>query len=522
MSDQSPDLLLANNSAAHYGTQGGGVNPAAHGTFIDPVSQLLVALHSRDTMPVSIVAGGDIFSDAVISSVLQLPKQANIRAGQDIINVSADIQNQQITDTTSIVAGRDIIFKPVAGVFDQAGLTVNGPGQLILQAGRNVNLGSSSGVLTKGNLTNPLLPEQGADITVLAGVGPVDTTAFTNKYIDPAANTSYDADLIAYVSKFGAPSNQTQTADQAYKSFAGLTKSLRDAFVNQVYFSELRTTGRSAVHTGKYTAGYDAIAALFPGVADAGVNTGNLSLYNSQLKTLRGGNINILTPGGGVDAGLANANSGKKASELGVVTVKGGSVNAFVNNDFTVNQSRVFTIQGGDILIWSSYGNIDAGKGSKTASSTPPPLLVVDPKTGSFTVDATSSIVGSGIRVLLGNKDVVPGSVDLIAPTGTINAGDAGIGSAGNITLAAPHVIGADNINFSGTGAGVPVASVAPVSVSGVGNLQDANNAANQATQNLGNMNEVDIKEFTPTFLTIEVLQLGEKDDKADKKEKSI
>jgi hypothetical protein len=221
----------------------------------------------------------------------------------------------------------------------------------------------------------------------------------------------------------------------------------------------------------------------------------------------------MLAPGGGVNAGLANASSSgpqKTAAQLGVVTVTGGDVNAFVNNDFLVNQSRVFTLQGGNILMWSSYGNLDAGKGSKTVSSTPPPLLVVDPKTGTFNVDATQSVVGSGIRVLLANKNVVPGSVDLYAPAGIINAGDAGIGSAGNIFLGALQVVGANNINFGGTSAGVPVAAPAPVSV-GLGNLQDASKAADQATQSISSKNDMaSVKDFKPTFLSVDVSVYGD------------
>ena len=193
----------------------------------------------------------------------------------------------------------------------------------------------------------------------------------------------------------------------------------------------------------------------------------------------------------------------------------GGNINAFVNNDFTVNQSRVFTIQGGNILMWSSNGSLDAGNGSKTATSTPPPVLFVNPKTGEFYVDATSSIVGSGIPVLLGNANVVPGSVDLFAPNGVINAGDAGIGSAGNIFLGALQVIGANNINFGGTSAGVPVAAPAPVSV-GLGNLQDASKAADQATQSLGNSSDMNAKDFKPTFFFIEVIGLGDQDSTAN------
>ena len=457
-----------------------------------------------------------------------------INAGGDIRNFSISVQNVHGSDITSVTAGRDIVYTPDPNYPSARtlGVMVSGSGQLLMQAGRNVDLGQSDGILTNGNLANFNLPEQGAGITVLAGTGRVSpdmqlaaNKSFVGKYIDPAASAVYNNDLISYVNSNGRP--QATTAAQAYDYFVNtMSQPQQAAFVRQVFFSELKSTGRNAVNTGNYQRGYDAISSLYPAAVYTG--KGDVNLYASQIKTLRGGDINILIPGGGVNAGLAKTSATgpqKTAAELGIVTVKEGNVNAYVNNDFLVNQSRVFTIQGGDILMWSSYGSIDAGKGSKTASSTPPPLLVVDPKTGLFSVDATNSIVGSGIRVLLGKKNVKPGSVDLIAPTGTINAGDAGIGSAGNITLAAANISGADNINFGGTGAGVPVASVAVATVSGVGALQDANKAGDQATQNLSNGNGVDIKEFTPTFVTVEVLQLGDNDEEEnqkDKKKKSI
>ncbi len=510
MSDMSPASLLPINSLGVSNTAS--IDTVSHG--IDPTIQLPVPLHANDTQPITIVAGGDITTgdpsnlagNTNAVAVMELPKQALVSAGRDIINFSADIQNQQPTDTTSLVAGRDITFTTQ----EVAGITVSGPGQVVLQAGRNIDLGYSFGVVTEGNLNNPLLPSQGANITVLAGVGQAgaDAQAFINKYIDPAAQGIYGADLIAFVSQYVASPNLT--AEQAFSFFNNLPTTLQNAFVNQVFFDELRLSGRSAISSGDYSGGYTAISTLFP----TGGYSGDLSLFNSQIKTEAGGNINILTPGGGVDAGLANVNTGKPASEIGVVTVGGGDINAFVNNDFTVNQSRVFTVQGGNILMWSSNANIDAGNGSKTATSTPPPLLVVNPKTGEFAIDATDSIVGSGIRVLLGNPNVVPGSVDLFAPKGTINAGDAGIGAAGNIFLGALQVIGANNINFGGTSAGVPTTAVAPVSVGGMGNVQDANQAANQATQGLSNASALaklaDLANFKPTFISVDVIGLGD------------
>lgn len=326
------------------------------------------------------------------------------------------------------------------------------------------------------------------------------------------------ADLIAFVNSHGA--SVTSMTD-AYTAFSGISDTLKDAFINQVFFAQLQQSGRSASKSANYAAGYDAIESLFPA---KGVNKGDVNLFYSQIKTERGGDINIYTPGGSVNAGLATSTSNgpvKTAAELGIVSVSGGSVNAFVDKDFLVNQSRVFTIQGGNILMWASKGNIDAGKGSKTSSSTPPPLVAVDLKTGAFSLDASGSIVGSGIQALQANKNVAAGSIDLYAPTGEINAGDAGINSAGNIFLGAPRVVGGDNISFGGTSVGVPVAVPAPVTITGIGNMQDAAKAANEATQNMSNANDMEkikqnLENFKPTFLSVEVIGLG--DEEMDKK----
>ena len=506
LSNNDPGTLQANS-------------PVSKGDLFSNLTTGNSTIHAADVNRVIIAAGGSISGDnssPVIADLL-LPKAAKIQAGQDISNLSLFVQNQNGMDT-SLTAGRDIVFTPNATNPNSAtvGITVAGAGQINLQAGRNVDLGQSAGVLTIGNLENPLLTSQGAGVTVLAGVGQnTETTqAFINKYIDPSKATVYvnaGAELISYVNSYG--NSPVTTPADAYTAFSAMPESLKNTFVNQVFFALLQQSGRSAASSGNYSAGYDTIATLFP----TGGNQGDVSLYYSQIKTERGGDINILAPGGSVNAGLANPSSNgptKTPAELGIVTVSGGNVDAFVNNDFLVNQSRVFTIQGGNILMWSSTGNIDAGKGSKTASSTPPPQVVVDLKTGAFTLDATQSIVGSGIRVLLGNKNVVPGTVDLYAPAGVINAGDAGIGAAGNIFLGALQVIGANNINFGGTGTGVPVATVAPVSVSGMGNVQDAGKAADQATQSLSNANDLAklqdaLANFKPTFISVDVIGLG-------------
>ncbi|MBU1424254.1 MAG: filamentous hemagglutinin family protein [Gammaproteobacteria bacterium] len=518
------------------------------------------SVHELDTQPVILSAGGSIGGTADDFGGLVSPKAVQAQAGGNVQYMGFTVQNMHDTDTTSIVAGKDIL--------NPSSVTIYGPGQLVLQAGRNVVLGSTYGVISKGNLLNPSLPDEGADVTVLAGVGAgAATQDFIDRYIDPNAPKTYGSDLVEYVAdnwtdlvSHGHASGTDAPADmngaQARAYFTQLSQPLQDAFsgknynqelidfvskyggtpdmtageafayfnhdlsgqqraafAQQVFFSELRDSGRYAVTTKNYQTGFEAIATLFP----AGQYKGDIDLYYSQIKTTRGGDINLLAPGGMVNAGLANPPTTvteKAPSELGIITGKGGDINAFVDTDFMVNQSRVFTLQGGNILMWASNGDIDAGKGSKSVSSTPPPVPLIDLSTGTFEMDLTRSVVGSGIAVLLANENVVAGSVDLIAPNGEVNAGDAGIRSAGDIYIAAPIVIGADNISFGGTGAGVPVAAPAAVSV-GL-NLQDASQAADEATQSIASLGDMNANDFKPTFLSIEVIGLGDKESDSD------
>jgi len=58
---------------------------------------------------------------------------------------------------------------------------------------------------------------------------------------------------------------------------------------------------------------------------------------------------------------------------LGLLVLSTGGIRGFADQSFEVNQSRILTLQGGDIILWASNGDIDAGKGAKTAQGAPPP-----------------------------------------------------------------------------------------------------------------------------------------------------
>jgi len=105
------------------------------------------SVHAQQVQPVILSAGGNIGGSSAASvGGLALPEPARIQAGQNVQYLGLSSQNLDDTDITSIAAGKDI---------SNISAIVYGPGQVFLQAGRNVDLGSSVGVVTKGNLLNP-------------------------------------------------------------------------------------------------------------------------------------------------------------------------------------------------------------------------------------------------------------------------------------------------------------------------------------------------------------------------------
>jgi hypothetical protein len=494
-------------------------------SYFDARTHALTPLHTGDSEPVRIyAAGGDVELNSF--APMFFGKALDVRAARDIsINTQLVAQNVTADDVTRLQGGRDVSFPTQRDASNQlvsndSRIVVGGPGRLDVLAGRTVDLGNSAGMITRGNLDNAFLPDRGAAIGVLAGLGVdssgglrrSDYSGFIDKYISAAdATRSYLPELTAYMR--GRTGSTQLTPEQALSAYLALDRASQVPFAEQVFFTELQETGRAAISGAGYDRGYRAISVLLP----AETYAGDIKLFFSQIKSERGGDIRLFAPGGSINAGLANPPGGfaKLPSELGIVTVRGGDIQAIVRNDFLVNQSRVFTLQGGDILLWSSEGNIDAGKGAKSATAAPPPVITVDAN-GNVKTELQGTITGAGIGVLLTVPGLKPGNVDLIAPRGEVNAGDAGIRVAGNLTIAALRVVGADNIQVGGAAAGVPIvpSTTLAAATAGVANAaSDASKAAEQATQQLASKTDLSKTSFLPSFISVELLGLGEDEE---------
>ncbi len=249
-----------------------------------------------------------------------------------------------------------------------------------------------------------------------------------------------------------------------------------------IFYRVLRDAGREFPTAGNYDAGFKAIDTLFSSPA-----TGDISLTSREIKTESGGAISLLAPGGKVSVGIDAG--GNQALDQGILTEAGGHISIFTDGDVEVGTSRIFTLRGGDEIIWSSRGDIAAGASSKTVQSAPPTRVLIDPQSGDLKTDLAGLATGGGIGVLATVANVSPGNIDLIAPSGTVDAGDAGIRSTGNLSIAAVTVLNADNISVSGattstaptTSAAAPAAaSLAPSPTNST--QQAASDATKQAT----------------------------------------
>lgn len=305
---------------------------------------------------------------------------------------------------------------------------------------------------------------------------------------------------------------EAQKGEQALQAFDALSTEQRLVFTNLVLKNELNAAGTLAAgqtsaeaKLDAYQPGFNALATVFPGSKP----TSGLLMGASSIKTQQNSDINVFTPHGGMNVGrLTGLADAEAAAKLGIVTTSGGNITGVVRDNVEVNQSRIFVVENGNMLLWASNGNIDAGKGSKTVTGAPAPVFRI--VNGQLQVDTTGSFSGSGIAALDSKSQL-----NLFAPRGAIDAGEAGIRSGGSIIIGAPTVIGGNDIAVAGGGTLAPP----PPSGTGASNLgnlgQSAAAAGPQAAEGPRGAGA------SKRRLMLDFLGFGDdKDDKDDKDKK--
>jgi len=489
-------------------------------------------LHAEDEEPLRLYAAeGDISGLTLFS-----PKRARIIAKRDISDISFYIQNLAATDTTTIAAGRNITAynansplrsaafatgNIIAGSIEdqvpQAGdIQVSGPGTLEVLAGRNLDLGTgasnddgtATGITTIGNRRNPYLPFDGASVEIAAGIGKATSL------LDSALDFAGFLDAYADDERFAAiVAEMTAASDTPAATLEDLTPEEQSRAAIKFLFRVLSDTARDRadaaspnyLRSSAYDPGYEAIATLF----NARKWRGDVFAQGRDIRTRNGGDISILVPGGNLR--LADVVIGNPEIPPGIITETGGDIDILTDQDVSLGVGRIFTLRGGDMVIWSSTGDIAAGAASRTVASAPPARVILDPQSAALETDLAGLSTGGGIGALATVAGVAPSNIDLIAPVGTVDAGDAGIRASGNITIAADTVLNASNIAAAGTVSGPPSApTVAAPNIAGLTSASNTAGAANAAANSVANQARNPAQsEEAPSDFTVEVLGYG-------------
>lgn len=467
---------------------------------------------------VHVYAGRDIVFDTktddglVVDPFLRSNRPMELVAGRDMVNPAVIGQNFTEDDVTRIAAGRDI----TGGTTTSSQILLGGPGALRVEAGRDINLNQSLGVVAVGNEINTALPEQSAKITLSAGnARTVNLSQLLAQHgADPALRLAMNAALEA--SKLPVPGGADSWAalgfEAALSAFSGLTDGHQVAavsqYLNAVFVARYLPdqAGRSdayyrsdaflrlkqeamwkeaislagqavaiavssnAAEEATRAAQRKALFAQAAGVVDlAGLGasfnrSGDINLSNAKVHNLGlGGGTQLgqvdnslggidLVAAGQVTAGLPSADARKPG---GFINFQGGSFRSLTGGDFLAEDQKVIVVGRGNLYIYTLDGSIDSGKGSNTSAAKPLPVRVFDATTGRVITQGQPPTSGSGFQAVGAPSDVET-VIGLYAPNGEIRALDAFI-KGSKVEIAAPKVVGADNIaNATGTTAPPP------------------------------------------------------------------
>jgi filamentous hemagglutinin family protein len=316
---------------------------------------------------------------------------------------------------------------------------------------------------------------------------------------------------------FGSGSNSPyhyQDGTDALAFFNALPAANQRAFERNVFYAELIQGGREyndpdSKRYGSYLRGRDAIAALFP-IDDADGRAierqGDIILYqgpssNAGIRTIDGGSIQTLTPGGETLVGVEGV-APSASTPAGLITQGSGDIQMYSRDSILLGLSRIMTTFGGNIQAWSAEGDINAGRGAKTTIVYTPPKRVYD-DWGDITLSPVVPSTGAGIATLAPIPEVPPGDIDLIAPLGTIDAGEAGIRVSGNVNIAALRVVNAENIQVQGKSTGIP--TIAAVNVGALTSASQAASSAVQAAEQITRQSQRN----QPSVISVQILGYG-------------
>ncbi len=330
----------------------------------------------------------------------------------------------------------------------------------------------------------------------------------------------YSAELLTWLQqRFG----YSGSSADALAYFLALPVQQQGVFVRQVYYEELDASGKefndpSSERFKSYLRGQDAIASLFPTTDSAGnpiTYTGDITLYStakgttvqdSGVHTDFGGAIQILNPGGETHAGGAGRGAawgGGGPPDPGCgrhrhLQRRQRAARTVTHPDHLRRRHR-------DLVGHWRHQRRPGLQDHGARDPAQPTLQRLRPGPRS---PPTVPSTGAGIGTLNPIPQVPRGNINLIAPLGTVNAGEAGIRVSGNINVAALHVVNAANIQVQGTATGIP--TTAAVNTGALSAASAASSAVTSLAEDLAKRAQPQpVPQDIPSIITVQVVGFG-------------
>lgn len=425
-----------------------------------------VPVHLNDTVPVNVQVSGNL------SSILfGMPKAARIEVGGNMVNTRFEGQNLRSTDITSIHVAGDIINRnefttvPLATKPDfspfELGLIYPPPVGSLSGLENLFSYDAARQTLTfQGRMTGEQLQYLlNLPVQVFNSAGQPVFQANGEPVTQNVQVLPPDVAQALYSLSQDVPLN----ADTGYRLGGG------GSFEISARNLDL---GATAGIVSQGPRANSALAQIFTRGADIRVNLGgNLEMFSTTISSLNGGDITVVADGS-VSVGSRTFNV-PGSTARGIFTVDPSDVTVIARGNIDVNGSRIAAYDGGNVLVRSLEGNIDAGSGASGAATIE--KIYVDPVTRQVLVYAPT-IPGSGILATTFPRSLDPafpssqvavGDITVETPRGDIIANSGGVvqiplngqgANLGTVTLtagtkdAAGNIVHVGNIDASGSG----------------------------------------------------------------------
>jgi hypothetical protein len=360
-----------------------------------------------------------------------VPKRAEINIGGNMINSRFDGQNLRDSDVTTIHVVVDIINRneftsvpvtspPNFGVFD----LLYPPLPNSIDGVQNLfTYNAATGEITfQGHMTdNQLQALQHLEVRTFDNNGLPNFDPITK---EPATEHADFISAAALQQLFDKSQDVPEDPDTGYRLGGGGTFDIR------AHNLDLGATAGIVSQGPRANAG---LAQLFTHGADVNVIlSGDLSMFSTKIASLNGGDINIIADGS-VSVGSRTFNVGD-ANARGIFTTDDSDVTVIARGDVNVNGSRIAAYDGGNVVVRSLEGNIDAGTAGNGVATVE--KIYVDPVTRAILTYAPT-IPASGILAT-----TFPPSPDSAFPVSRNNVGDILVEAPrGNITANAGGIV---------------------------------------------------------------------------------